>query len=151
MKILIVCTANICRSALCEVILKQMLKERDITGVEVESAGVRDLEGEPRDSTMASYAIESGYELAGEARFVMQEMMDAADWIICMEHYHVVEIQKRLAYANWKRIHRFNEICFGEETDVPDPSGDTDYMYVSVLKHIEAGCERLVGKLCGIV
>lgn len=84
MKILIVCTANICRSALCEVILKQMLKERGITGVEVESAGVRNQEGEPRDSTVASYALESGYELAGKAKFVTQEMMDAADWIICM-------------------------------------------------------------------
>ncbi len=151
MKILIVCTANICRSALCEAILKQMLKEKEISGIEVESAGVRNLEGEPRDPTMASYALESGYKLTGEASFVKQELMDAADWIICMEHYHVVEIQKRLAYAHWKRIHRFNEICFGEETDVPDPSGDTDYMYVSVLKHIEAGCERLICKLCGIV
>lgn len=151
MKILIVCTANICRSALCEAILKQMLKEKGITGVEVLSAGVRNLEGEPRDSTMASYALESGYELSGEARFVLQEMMGAADWIICMEHYHVVEIQKRLAYANWNRIHLFNEICFGEKTDVPDPSGDTGYMYISVLKHIEAGCERLIGKLYDIV
>lgn len=151
MKILIVCTANICRSALCEAILKQMLKEKGITGVEVLSAGVRNLEGEPRDSTMASYALKSGYELSGEARFVLQEMMGAADWIICMEHYHVVEIQKRLAYANWNRIHLFNEICFGEKTDVPDPSGDTDYMYISVLKHIEAGCKRLIGKLYDIV
>ncbi len=151
MKILIVCTANICRSALCEVILKKMLMEKGVTWVEVKSAGVRDLEGEPRDSTMASYALESGYELTGEARFVSQEMINSADWIICMEHYHVVEIQKQLAYAHWTCIHRFNEICFGEETDVPDPSGNTDDMYISVLKIIEAGCERLVDKLCGIV
>lgn len=151
MKILFVCSANICRSALCEVVLKQKLRERGINGVEVESAGVRNLEGEPRDSTMASYAFELGYELTGEASFVSQEVIDAADWIVCMEHYQVVEIQKRLAYVNWKHIHRFNEICFDEKTDVPDPSGNADYMYISVLKHLEAGCERLVDKLCDIV
>ena len=41
-------------------ILKKMLQESGVTGIEVESAGVRNLEGEPRDTTMA--AIE-------EARF----------------------------------------------------------------------------------
>ncbi len=147
MKILIVCTANICRSALCEAVLKQKLKEKEITGVEVMAAGVCNLEGEPRDSTMASYALESGYELTGEAKFVSQEMMNSADWIICMEQYHVVEIQKRLAYAHWKCIRLFNEICFNESTNVPDPSGDTNDRYISVLRHIEAGCERLIAKL----
>ena len=147
MKILFVCTANICRSAFCEAVLKQKLKEKRITGVEIMSAGVCYLEGEPRDSTMTSYALESGYKLTGEARFVSQEMIDSADWIICMEHYHVVEIQKRLAYAQWKRIRLFNEICYDESTNVPDPSGDTNDMYISVLKHLEVGCEKLIARL----
>lgn len=151
MKILFVCTANICRSAFCEAVLKQRLKEKGINGVEVMSAGVCNLEGELRDSTMTSYALESGYELTGEARFVSHEMMDSADWIICMEHYHVVEIQKLLAYANWNRIRLFNEICYDESTNVPDPSGDTNDMYISVLKHLEVGCEKLIPKLFNVV
>ena len=151
MKILFVCTANICRSAFCEAVLKQKLKEKRISGVEVMSAGVCNLEGEPRDSTMASYALNSGYELTGEARFVSHKMMDSADWIICMDHYHVVEIQKRLAYAHWNRIRLFNEICYDESTNVPDPSGDTNDMYISVLKHLEVGCEKLISKLFNVV
>ena len=78
-------------------------------------------------------------------------MMDSADWIICMEHYHVVEIQKRLAYAHWNRIRLFNEICYDESTNVPDPSGDTNDMYISVLKHLEVGCEKLISKLFNVV
>ena len=147
MKILFVCTANICRSAFCEAVLKQKLKEKGIRGVEVMSARVCNLEGEPRDSTMASYAINSGYELTGEARFISHEMMDSADWIICMESYHVVEIQKRLPYVQWSRIHLFNEICFDEKTGMPDPSGGTIDMYTNAFHRIEDGCRALVLKL----
>ncbi len=53
MHILFICTANICRSALAEVILKKMLREHGISGIEVGSAGVRNLEGEPWDATMS--------------------------------------------------------------------------------------------------
>ena len=65
MKILFVCSANICRSALAEVILKQKLQQKGLTDIVVESAGVHNYEGEPRDYMMASYAIKSGYDLGG--------------------------------------------------------------------------------------
>ena len=56
MKILFVCSANICRSALCEAIMKRKLKEAGLADVEVESAGVHNYAGEPRDYTMVAYA-----------------------------------------------------------------------------------------------
>jgi protein-tyrosine phosphatase len=65
MKILFVCSANICRSALCEAVLKKKLAEKGFTGVVVESAGIHDYGGEPRDPTMVSYASKAGYELGG--------------------------------------------------------------------------------------
>ena len=40
MKILFVCSANICRSALVEVILKKKLHERGLNEVLVDSAGI---------------------------------------------------------------------------------------------------------------
>ena len=150
MKILFVCTANICRSALAEVILKKMLYESGVTDIEVESAGVRNLEGEPRDSTMASCAYYAGYIMSGEARYISEEMTGSADWIICMEHYHVVEIQKRLPYVQWSHIHLFNEICFDEKSDLPDPSGGTFDMYKSAFHRIEDGCRMLVLRLSKI-
>lgn len=151
MRILFVCSANICRSALCEVVLKQKLKERGIIGVEVDSAGVHDYAGEPRDATMQVYAQKAGYELSGKSKYITQEMLDSADYIICMEHFHFVEVQKRLPYARWNRIRLFNEICFEERSGLPDPSGDTDYMYTYVLQRVEEGCDNLIEKLSKMI
>lgn len=147
MKILFVCTANICRSALAEVILKKKLQQKGLTDIEVESAGVQNYEGEPRDYTMALYARKAGYELRGAAHYVTQTMVDSANLIICMEQCHVVEIQKRLPHVHWSRIYTFNEICFGEQTGLIDPTGNTGYMYHYALGKIQNGCEILAWKL----
>lgn len=148
MRILFVCSANICRSALAEVILKKKLKDSGIDGVEVNSVGVYNYAGEPRDPRMVSLAHQAGYDMDGVAQFVTRQILDAADLIICMEYHHVVELQKwYVPYAKWSCIHRFNEICFNERTDLPDPSGDTDYMYQYVFDKVLEGCNLIVSKL----
>ena len=151
MKILFVCSANICRSALCEVVLKQKLRDRGINGVEVDSAGVHDYAGEPRDAIMQAYAQKVGYDLCGKSKYIDEESLDSADYIICMEHFHLVEVQKRLPYVRWNRIRLFNEICFDERSGLPDPSGDSGYMYSYVLEHVLKGCDNLIEKLSKMV
>ena len=147
MKILFVCSANICRSALAEVILKKKLQQKGLTEIEVHSAGVHNYAGEPRDFVMASYAHKAGYEMGEESKYITQEMVDTADLIVCMEYFHVVEIQKRLPYIRWSCIHLFNELCFGEQTNLIDPSGSTGYFYSLTFQHIEEGCGTLAWKL----
>lgn len=151
MKILFVCSANICRSALCEVVLRQKLREKGITGVDVDSAGVHDYAGESRDATMQAYAQKAGYELNGKSKYIDEDLLDSADYIICMEHFHVVEIQKRLPYVRWNRIRLFNEICFDERSGLPDPSGDTGYMYTYVLQRVEEGCCTIAWKISKMI
>lgn len=140
------CTANICRSALAEVILKKMVSEKGLPDIVVESAGVLNYEGRSRDDVMADLAFEAGYVMGGYARYASSQVLESADLIICMQNYHVVELQKRLPYDRWKRIRRFNEICFGEQTDLIDPTGDTNHVYHYVFEQIQKGCEALVAK-----
>ena len=147
MKILFICTANICRSALAEVILRKKLQEHGLTTIEVASAGIRDLEGEPREATMAALTQKAGYEMDGFAKYLNLDIVEA-DLIICMENFQKYELYHRFKpYVHWERIHRFNEICFGEESDMIDPTGDTQDAYNYVFKRIEQGCEILVKKL----
>lgn len=147
MNILFVCSANICRSALAEVILRKKLKEKGLVDIVVDSAGVHNFAGEPRDYMMCSYARKAGYDMGGESKYISQEQADSADLIVCMEHFHVVEMQKRLPYVRWGRIKLFNEICFDEQTNLIDPSGNTGYIYGITLQHIEEGCVTLAWKL----
>ena len=147
MNILFVCSANICRSALAEVILRKKLKEKGLADVVVDSAGVHNYAGEPRDYMMCSYACKAGYYMGGESKYISQEQADSADLIVCMEHFHVVEMQKRLPYVRWGRIKLFNEICFDEHINLIDPSGNTGYIYGITLQHIEEGCVTLAWKL----
>ena len=46
-KILFVCTGNICRSPMAEYYLKKRLADEDISGVEVDSAGIFALGNNP--------------------------------------------------------------------------------------------------------
>lgn len=147
MIILFVCSANVCRSALAEAILNKKLRLLGIEDVVVESAGVLNLAGQPRDAKMVEMARNAGYEMCGAAKYVEQTKIDTADLIVCMDFYHLVEIQKRLDFKYWKRIHRFMDICFGDKSDLPDPSGDTDYMYQYVFHKIEEGCDILAQKI----
>ncbi len=147
MKILFVCSANICRSALAEVILRKKLKEKGLADIVVDSAGVHNYAGEPRDYMMCSYARKAGYEMGGESKYISQEQADSADLIVCMEHFHIVEMQKRQPYVRWERIKLFNEICFDEQTNLIDPSGDTGYIYHYVFDKIQEGCGTLAWKL----
>lgn len=152
MKILFVCSANICRSALAEVILRKILQEKGLSDIEVESAGIHNYEGEPRDYIMASYARKAGYELGGNAKCLTQSMIDSADLIICMEHFQMVELQRRyVPFERWYCIHRFNEICFDEQSDLIDPSGDTGYIYHFVFEKIREGCDAFAWKLSKLV
>lgn len=147
MKILFVCSANICRSALAEIILRKKLQEKGLEDIDVESAGIHNYEGEPRDYIMASYARKAGYELRGNAKYLTQSMTDSADLIICMEYFQIVELQRRyVPFERWNCIHRFNEICFDEQSDLIDPSGDTGYIYHYVFEKIQEGCCKICEK-----
>ena len=70
MIILFVCSANVCRSALAEAILNKKLRLLGIEDVVVESAGVLNLTGQPRDAKMVEMARNAGYEMCGAAKYV---------------------------------------------------------------------------------
>lgn len=147
MKVLFICYANISRSPLAEVILKKMLQEKGITDIDVESAGIHDFDGYPRDEAMGFYAREAGYEFGGTARFATRAILDSSDLIICMEHSHVENLRRHLPPDRWECIHTFNEICFNEQTNLIDPYGKSDQIYRQVFHKIETGCGILIQEL----
>ncbi|WP_188193994.1 arsenate reductase/protein-tyrosine-phosphatase family protein [Nonomuraea sp. SYSU D8015] len=88
-RILLVCTANICRSAMAEVIAGAMLRSAPLP-VATGSAGVRALVGHP----MAPHAVAALDKLgldgrAHRARMLDPDLVRSADLLLTMETAHV--------------------------------------------------------------
>lgn len=147
MKILFICTGNACRSALAERILDNMLSDNGITGVDVSSCGTKFYGDLDRDETMCRIAGEHGYFMGGKAVLMDEALLNSADLIIVMTAYHRDEVTRLLKYDNWNRIVRFNDYCFGEPTDLPDPHFQTEYVYRKCFDTIERGCAKIIKKL----
>lgn len=147
MKIVFVCTGNACRSAAAEVVLKKMIKGNGITGVEVASCGTKVNGYLERDEVMCRIATEKGYAMGGMAIQATEEILNSADLIIVMSDNHRNEVTRLLKFDHWHRIVRFNDYCFGEHIDLPDPHYQTEYVYRTCFDTIEKGCVEIMKKL----
>lgn len=148
MKIMFVCTGNACRSAAAEAVLKRMIVDNDIKDVDVASCGTKVHGIMKRDEVMCRIAAEKGYHLDGTAVPATEDLLNDADHIIVMTEHHRDEVTRVLAYSHWDRIVRFNDYCFGEPSNLPDPNFQAEHVYRTCFDTIERGCREIVKKLC---
>jgi protein-tyrosine phosphatase len=90
-RIVIVCTANICRSPMAEAMIRQGLRAAgsDAAGVVVESAGVYGHEGSPIAPGSAAALQALGIEEDGHrGRLLTPAIVGAADLVLTMEERH---------------------------------------------------------------
>jgi protein-tyrosine-phosphatase len=84
-KVLFVCTANICRSAYAEVVARHLAPQR----LTFTSAGVRAAEGVPMEELMAAEAVTRGAATANfRSRRLTVAMVDEVDVILTAESGH---------------------------------------------------------------
>jgi len=104
--ILTLCTGNICRSPLAAALLRQRLTAAGRTGVQVQSAGIGALVGEPADDTVQAQA-QDDTELAAllaahRAQQATPELVRWADLILGMEPHHLHYVQRMAPTARGK-------------------------------------------------
>jgi len=86
-RVLFVCTANICRSPYLELRARQLLGPD--SGVEVSSAGTHGFDASPVSDTMAAEFAERGTDVeAFRSRPATGELVDAADLVLTAEASH---------------------------------------------------------------
>lgn len=96
-RVLFVCTANICRSAYAAAVARQLVP----AGVEVASAGVKALVGEPMDPPMARLVGDRGDPSPHRARQLTRDLMTQSDLIITMDADH-----RRYILDEWPQLGR---------------------------------------------
>ncbi|WP_239456483.1 adenylyl-sulfate kinase [Nocardioides solisilvae] len=86
LKVLFVCTANICRSAYAEVAARRLLGDR--TDLEFTSAGTHGHDGEPLNAEMAAVLAEGTTYDAFASRPLSRDVVEGADVILTAESTH---------------------------------------------------------------
>ena len=94
-RVLVVCTANHCRSPLAAALLAARLAEAGLAErIAVESAGLRAVRlGRPPSRTMVEVGRRRGVTVGGVATLATPERLAAADLVVCMDHEQLDELR----------------------------------------------------------
>jgi len=140
MKILFVCTGNICRSPTAEGVLRELARREGLP-VHVESRGTHDYHvGEPPDERAQHHAKRHGYDLSEQrARHVAKSDFEVFDLIVAMDRGHL-RLLERVCPSHLKSKLR----PFLPDADVPDPYYGGPEGFEQVLDMIEEACRGLL-------
>ena len=143
MKVLFVCTGNICRSPTAEGVMRKMITGEGLE-VQVESAGTHDYHvGEAPDERSQRHAERRGYDLSAQrARQVSPEDFVRFDLILAMDRGHLRQLE-RLRPAG----HRAKLRLLLGDRDVPDPYYGGAEGFEEVLDLVEDACRDLIAEL----
>ena len=148
MRILFVCTGNICRSPTAEAVMRARLAAAGLDHA-VDSAGTQGFHaGQPPHVPAIRAAVARGYDLLPlRARKLERVDFRRFDLLLAMDRGHL-DRMRRLTVAGPGRIGLFLDFAPGlEGRDVPDPyyGGSADFEHA--LDLVEAGCDGLVAAL----
>lgn len=132
--VLVVCTANICRSPMAEKLLQHALaaEKPPLNGLRITSAGVAAGPGQPATDHSVSAVKKVGLDLSKhQSTPLTQAMLDDALAVYCMTETHraLIELQFERVPAN---LHLFREfVVDSREHEIPDPYGQNYTSYVA--------------------
>ena len=88
--ILIICTANICRSPVVEVLLHNRLQKLGLTDWNVSSAGTWAEYGSRPSEFSGQLMAEEGFDISNHrSRIINEALLEESDLVLCMELGHV--------------------------------------------------------------
>ena len=146
MKILFVCTGNICRSPLAEGILREKLIKKNIDA-EVDSAGLENFHvGDPPDERAIATARKRGIDISGHrGRLFSVTDFDRFDKIFFMDSYHHMTLSGMSRNDNdlKKLDYLMNVVEPGKNIPVQDPWYDGMNAFERVYEQLDKACENL--------
>ena len=139
MRVLFVCTGNICRSPTAEAIFRKLVADAGMQdAIFADSAGTHGYHiGEPPDPRASAAAARRGYDMSGlRARRAERADFDRFDLIVAMDrdHFSILSGMTRPSTARKLKLMMSYARRFKEQ-DVPDPyyGGPQDFERVIVM------------------
>lgn len=143
-RVLFVCTGNICRSPMAEGVFRHLVRAAGLEDrFHIDSAGTDDYhEGETPDRRGVKVALARGVSLAGQkARPLCMTDYGSFDYILAMDGGHFREINARAPAGHGAKVEMFMA------QEVPDPwhGGESDFE--NVFDMVMAGGTVLLARM----
>lgn len=151
MKLLFVCTANICRSPTAEGVFRKLAASSALVGdLEIDSAGTHDFHvGATPDPRAIEHALARGYDLDHlRARQISPGDFDHFDFILAMDNDNIRQMKAMCPTRLSQKIELL--LDYGsrdDEHEVPDPYNGTSRDFEEALNLIEDACKGLLAYL----
>ncbi len=147
MKLLFVCTGNICRSPMAEGVIKYLCTKKEYNSIVCDSAALFDFHtGDPPDIRAINILKKNNIDISNlRARKIIQEDFLKFDLIIGMDKNHVSNLKK----FKYKRnsIHLYLDFINNlSNQDVNDPYYGTIKDFQKTFEVIKNGAEEIVKK-----
>ncbi|ANJ00754.1 hypothetical protein A8O14_06180 [Polynucleobacter wuianus] len=146
LRILTVCTANICRSPVAQLVLKEFLRSKEVV---VTSAGIMAVNFLPAHKFINEIMHQEGYKdiALHQSHVIIPQMISLSDIILCMENTHL----KWITEKNPSAIGKTRLLShWSSKEDVPDPIGEPFEVFIENVKLIKQYCNEWSSKIVEI-
>ena len=150
MKLLLVCTANICRSPMAHGALDRLVRERGLNAsITIDSAATHDyFIGAPPETQACEEAAGRGFDISGlRARAVTRADFDAFDLVLAMDRQNLAHLQYLAPSSQRDKVRLFMSFAERRASDVPDPYGGGARKFKRTMDIIERGAGAVASYL----
>ena len=151
MRVLFVCTGNICRSPTAEGVFMRMVQDAGLSAsIRIDSAGTHDYHvGHPPDPRSVAAAGRRGYDLAAlRARQFERSDFERFDLILAMDESHRIHLARLCPPAHADKLKQMMDYATRlSGADVPDPYYGGAQGFEQVLDMIEDASRGLLAAL----
>ena len=153
MKVMFICTGNICRSAMAHWLLEKKLKENKINNIEVYSCGIYAQNGDiPTYEAKKVMEDEYGIDISKHrATNIYSSNIEEMDLILCATTSHKIEVKDRYPKL-MEKVYTMKEYInynrrYHDRMDIKDPWGYDIDTYRRCISEIEECIDGILLKL----
>ena len=139
MKIMFICTGNICRSAMAHWLLEEKLKENRINNIEVYSCGIYAQNGDiPTYEAKKVMKDEYGIDISKHRAInIYDSDIEQMDLILCATNIHKMEVKNRYPQLKEKVFTMKEYAKCDDNIDIKDPWGYSIETYKKCISEIQ--------------